>query len=148
MCSAMVVQPSAQREEAMHWLTGAPPPRSTSCSCPSAATGAPRRLPHVSSSNSSPTRQVAPQPRPVPQEAPAPRTGEPTGNVLVAPMPGTILSVDVRVGDPIQAGDHVCTLEAMKMQQSLRAEWTGVISDVFVNPGDQVQDNAPLLAIG
>jgi pyruvate carboxylase subunit B len=63
-------------------------------------------------------------------------------------MPGNILSVVVRTGDAVQAGDHVCTLEAMKMQQSLRSEWAGVVLDVFVSTGDMVTDGAPIIAVG
>jgi biotin carboxyl carrier protein len=91
-----------------------------------------------------PARPAAPQAAPPARESAA----VPTGNVVRAPMPGNILSVAVRTGEAVQAGDHVCTLEAMKMQQSLRSEWTGVVVDVFVSTGDQVTDGAPIIAVG
>ena len=60
-------------------------------------------------------------------------------------MPGLILSVAVKVGDQVVTGDEVCVLEAMKMQQSLRADWSGVVSAVHVKPGQQVLDGDPIV---
>lgn len=64
---------------------------------------------------------------------------------FIAPMPGLILSVAVKVGDQVVTGDEVCVLEAMKMQQSLRADWSGVVSAVHVKPGQQVLDGDPIV---
>ena len=66
---------------------------------------------------------------------------------FVAPMPGTTLSVDVEVGDQVVTGDPVCVLEAMKMQQVLRAEWSGVVRAVHVIVGQQVQDGSPIIEL-
>ena len=60
--------------------------------------------------------------------------------VLSSPMPGVIVSVAVQVGDRLVTGDEVCILEAMKMQQVLRADWTGIVKAVYVRPGQQVLD--------
>ena len=57
-----------------------------------------------------------------------------------APMPGGIISVSVRVGDQVITGDEICILEAMKMRQSLRADWSGVVKAVRVLPGQQVRE--------
>lgn len=56
------------------------------------------------------------------------------------PMPGVIVSVAVSVGDQVVTGDPICILEAMKMQQTLRADWSGIIRAVYVSSGDQVVD--------
>ncbi|MDA1349187.1 MAG: acetyl-CoA carboxylase biotin carboxyl carrier protein subunit [Chloroflexi bacterium] len=55
-----------------------------------------------------------------------------------APMPGTIISVSVKPGDQVVTGDEICVLEAMKMRQSLRADWSGIVKTVHVQAGQQV----------
>ncbi len=83
--------------------------------------------------------------RDVPQEAPAPtapdaadRAPGPTKEFRV-PMNGTIVSVAVRTGDQVVTGDEICVLEAMKMHQTLRADWSGVVMGVHIEPGSQVE---------
>ena len=63
------------------------------------------------------------------------------------PLPGTILSIEVNPGDQIVTGDPVCVLEAMKMQQTLRAEWSGVVKEVMVAVGQQVLAGAPIVEL-
>jgi propionyl-CoA carboxylase alpha chain len=53
-------------------------------------------------------------------------------------MPGLVLTVHVRTGDPVTAGDPVITLEAMKMEHVVAASMDGVVGDLAVAPGDQV----------
>ena len=65
---------------------------------------------------------------------PAPAGG---GNVTV-PMQGTIVQVLVSVGDTVEAGQAVCVLEAMKMENHITAERAGTVSQVNVAPGDSV----------
>ena len=60
-------------------------------------------------------------------------------------MPGVILSVSVKVGDQVITGDEICVLEAMKMQQMLRADWSGVVTAVHVESGQQVLDGDPIV---
>jgi pyruvate carboxylase len=67
-------------------------------------------------------------------------------NELAAPMPGSISTVAVKVGDPIKAGDIVMTIEAMKMETALHAPKDGVVKEVLVAPGEQV-DAKDLLAV-
>ena len=57
-----------------------------------------------------------------------------------SPMPGVIISVDVREGDEVIVGDQICVLESMKMRQVLRADWSGVVRHIHVSPGQQVMD--------
>ena len=57
-----------------------------------------------------------------------------------SPMPGVIISVDVREGDEVIVGDQICVLESMKMRQALRADWSGVVRRIHVTPGQQVMD--------
>ena len=55
-----------------------------------------------------------------------------------SPMPGTIISFSIKEGDTIITGDQVCILEAMKMQQSLKAELSGIVKKINFQPGAQV----------
>jgi acetyl-CoA/propionyl-CoA/long-chain acyl-CoA carboxylase, biotin carboxylase, biotin carboxyl carrier protein len=64
-------------------------------------------------------------------------TGEATGAVT-SPMQGTVLSVDVAVGQPVKAGALICVVEAMKMENELLAHRDGVVAEVNVAPGQQV----------
>ena len=64
-----------------------------------------------------------------------------------APLPGVIVSVEVRVGDRVEIGDDVCVLEAMKMHQMLRSEWSGVVSTILVQTGQNVAGGQTILEI-
>ena len=57
---------------------------------------------------------------------------------LGAPMPGVISSVAVKQGQPVVAGDVLCSIEAMKMETAIHAEADGVIAEVLIKPGDQI----------
>ena len=66
---------------------------------------------------------------------------------FTAPMPGMIISIAVKVGDQVVPGDEICVLEAMKMQQTLRAEWTGVVDEIHVETGQQIQGGDKILGL-
>jgi pyruvate carboxylase len=78
----------------------------------------------------------------------APRQKAEAGNSnhVGAPMPGLIAQVNARVGDKVTKGDALMTIEAMKMQTSIRAERDGRIAEIVVQPGHQV-DAKDLLAV-
>jgi pyruvate carboxylase len=57
---------------------------------------------------------------------------------LGAPMPGVISSVAVKAGQTVTPGDVICSIEAMKMETAIHAEADGVVADVLVKPGDQI----------
>jgi propionyl-CoA carboxylase alpha chain len=57
---------------------------------------------------------------------------------LLAPMPGTVVSVNVDAGQQVAAGDVVLVLEAMKMQHRVSAPYAGTVSEIDVKPGQQV----------
>ena len=61
-----------------------------------------------------------------------------SGKPVVAPLPGTINEIKVKVGDKVNAGDTVVILEAMKMQNNIEAETSGTITSINVNKGDAV----------
>ncbi len=70
-----------------------------------------------------------------------------SGQVTV-PMQGTIVKVLVAVGDAVEAGDAVCVLEAMKMENNITAERSGTITDVKVAAGDTVGAGDVVVVIG
>ncbi|GGK66882.1 acetyl/propionyl-CoA carboxylase subuit alpha [Sphaerisporangium melleum] len=82
---------------------------------------------------------------------PLPRLPEPVARVapgsLLAPMPGTVLRVEVAAGARVAAGQPILILEAMKMEHSVRAPATGVVSALNVAPGRQVEAGAVLAVI-
>ena len=91
----------------------------------------------------------APAAAPPPKAAAAPAEALAAGEVpLRAPMPGMIISYNVKVGDPVKTGDLVCILEAMKMQNSLPAPASGTVKAINFEPGASVAKDAVILVIG
>ena len=78
--------------------------------------------------------------------APAAPAG--AGSPVKAPLPGTISSINVKVGDKVNVGDTVVVLEAMKMQNNIEAENSGTVTSILVNQGDSVMEGATLITIG
>ena len=58
--------------------------------------------------------------------------------LIISPMPGLVVSMDVEVGQEVKSGEAVCVVEAMKMQNIIRAEADGVVKSVNVAAGDSV----------
>ncbi len=71
-----------------------------------------------------------------------------TARMVISPMPGKVLSVAVREGQAVKAGDVLCVVEAMKMENILRAECDGVLEAVHVAPGDAIGADALLMEFG
>jgi pyruvate carboxylase len=65
-----------------------------------------------------------------------------------APMPGTVATVKVAVGAKVQKGELLLTMEAMKMETSVRAESDGVVAEVLAKPGLQVDAKDLLVVLG
>ena len=86
---------------------------------------------------------AAPVARPAAPAAPAG-----AGSPVKAPLPGTISSINVKVGDKVNVGDTVVVLEAMKMQNNIEAENSGTVTSILVNQGDSVMEGATLITIG
>ncbi len=70
------------------------------------------------------------------------------GEPVTAPMPGTILKVNVTQGQAVKAGTVLCILEAMKMENEIMAPKDGTVTQVVVAKGATVDTGAPLLVIG
>lgn len=68
-------------------------------------------------------------------------------NEIHAPMPGLILEVNVSEGDVVEAGDHLCVLEAMKMENALTAPRSGTIRSVRIEQGQTVDKGILLIEL-
>ena len=79
------------------------------------------------------TPATAKQPPPV-SAAPPPEMGKDA----IAPMPGTIISLEVAPGDTVDTGQVLCVLEAMKMKNPIRAARAGTVQEIFVKVGQAV----------
>ena len=97
-------------------------------------------------------RAAAPAPKPAAAAAPAPKPAAaapvPAGaSTITSPMPGTILSINVKAGDAVKKGQVLCILEAMKMENEIMAGADGTITSVAVSQGDSVNTGQVLFAL-
>lgn len=96
---------------------------------------------------------------PVKSPRPAPRTetGEKIiakpvvdagkGFMVTAPLPGTLMSFAVKVGDTLNAGDTVCVLEAMKMENDVHTAQGGTVKQILANIGDALPQDGNIMLI-
>jgi propionyl-CoA carboxylase alpha chain len=73
------------------------------------------------------------------------KTPPDTSKLLLCPMPGLIVKVEVSVGDEVQEGQSLCTVEAMKMENILRAERKSIVSRVYAAAGDSLAVDAIIM---
>ena len=100
---------------------------------------------------SAPAAPVAVAPVAAPAAAPAaPAAAAVTaaGEAVNAPMPGTILKVNVSQGQTVKEGDVLCVLEAMKMENEIMAPKAGTVTQVVVSKGSSVNTGDALVVIG
>ncbi len=64
---------------------------------------------------------------------------------LLAPMPGRIVQVSIAIGQELHPGDEVLSLEAMKMENVLKAEGTGIVKSILIAPGQVVEKGSVLV---
>ena len=103
------------------------------------------------------SKQKVSQPIKSPQKAPRTETGEkvvakPTapitgGYVVKAPLPGTIMTIPVKVGDTVTSGQTVCVLEAMKMENDIHTPKGGTVKQILVNIGDAVPQDGNIMVL-
>lgn len=80
-------------------------------------------------------------------EVSTPASNVNTTNAIKAPLPGTITSIEVSVGQEVKAGDTVVVLEAMKMANNIEAEKDGKVTAICVKPGQSVLEEDALVVI-
>jgi len=111
-----------------------------SSSTPATAT----RLPNPASLPTPPVQEARTAARSKPEGTP-PAGGPSVLRVIRAPIPGLITSISVNPGDEVTVGQQLCILEAMKMNNSIRASRSGRIGVVHVTVGQHVKHNDTLV---
>ena len=79
--------------------------------------------------------------------APAAPAAPAGGEKITAPMPGTILAVNVTSGSAVKKGDVLMILEAMKMENEIAAPKAGTVAQIIVSKGAVVETGTPLVVI-
>ena len=92
------------------------------------------------------TPVAAPKAAPAPAAAPK-ASGNAGATAVKAPMPGTLIKVNVKVGDAVKKGDVLCVLEAMKMENDIMAPADGVVASVEAAQGASVATDAVLVTL-
>jgi len=67
---------------------------------------------------------------------------------IVAPIPGVVMSIDVKIGDVIKVGDRMLVLEAMKMENNIVCEKAGTITAMNISVGQQVLQDEVMIELG
>lgn len=80
--------------------------------------------------------------------APAAPKAAGAGKAIVSPLPGVIISVDVKEGAAVKRGQKVAVIEAMKMENEILAEFDGTVTAIHVSKGDSVLEGANIVTIG
>lgn len=76
-----------------------------------------------------------------------PKAAPSRADAVKSPLPGTIMSFSVKVGDTVKAGQTVCILEAMKMENDIHSQKNGIVKQLLVNVGDTVLEGTDLMII-
>ncbi len=93
-------------------------------------------------------KTVSAQPVAAPEKkvAAAPKaTGK--ASAVKSPLPGTIMGFKVKEGDVVKAGDTVCVLEAMKMENDIHTTKAGTVKQILVNVGDAILEGTDIMVI-
>ena len=83
-------------------------------------------------------------PNPAPAAVPSPNLAL-SGNTQTAPLPGTVIEVFVKAGEKVEAGQVILVIEAMKMKNSIRSVFSGIVGEVFVSTGQSVAHKQALI---
>ena len=99
----------------------------------------------VAAPAAAPAAQAAPAPAAAPA---APKAAAPAGGrTITSPLPGVILSIDVKEGQAVKRGQKIAVLEAMKMENEILAEFDGTVTAILVSKGDSVLEGANIATL-
>lgn len=103
----------------------------------------------ISKVTANPASTPAPGPaiQAVASPAPPPLSKGSADGAITAPMPGKVVAVNVKAGDPVRQGQILLVLEAMKMENEIVAPAAGTVKEVLVNEGANVNVGEPLVSI-
>ena len=109
---------------------------------------------NVEMEGGAPAVQAAPVQGAAPVAAAAPQASAPAapksgaGKDIVSPLPGVIISIDVKEGQAVKRGEKVAVIEAMKMENEIHSECDGTVTAIHVSKGDSVLEDAKIVTIG
>ena len=90
---------------------------------------------------------VMPSAPPAPAPAPAPAAAAAGGNTVTSPMPGKVLDIKVKEGDPVKVGQVLLILEAMKMENEIMADRNGTVDKILTSVGTAVNSGDALITL-
>ncbi len=97
-------------------------------------------VPHIATPVAAPAAPAA-------AAAPAPKKVAAGANAIVAPLPGSVVSINVKAGDAVKAGQQLAIIEAMKMENEILAPADGTVKAVHVSAGQAVQQGDALIEL-
>jgi biotin carboxyl carrier protein len=98
-------------------------------------------------------KNTAPAPTPTPAKKEEPKTTAPVessngeGKEILAPLPGVVIDIKVKVGDQVNPGDKLMIIEAMKMENEIPSEVSGIVDKILVSKGDNVDGDEPVIVL-
>lgn len=109
---------------------------------------APAPAPKPTAAPAAPKAAPAPEPKPAPAPAAKPAAAPAAGVQVKSPLPGSVIKVNVSVGQAVKKGDTLLTLESMKMENPILAEQDGTVAQVAVAAGQTVMQDDLLIVLG
>lgn len=107
-----------------------------------------RKVPQKPALSQSGHTNLGAKPAAVTESKPAKPAAAPSNpSAVKSPLPGTIMSIDVKEGDTVNAGDKVAVLEAMKMENDVRTTKGGTVKKIMVSVGDAILEGADIMII-
>ena len=104
-------------------------------------------MPAAVAAPAAPVSQAPVESAAAPSPAPAPAAPSGPGVTVKSPLPGVIISIDVKEGQAVRKGQKVAVLEAMKMENEIQSDADGTVTAILVQKGDSVLEGAEILKI-